>query len=161
VARQYRTRTIPWLLLTTIAIGYIAAINFSLIASAQSSAQEKCAAEAKKTFEDVGREYTAEWNRLQLKVEVVSSDYENHFNAKTNRCLLLIDKTTSLLQEKTNTSFLIDVGDRRIYASYIETGGEVSSCTLMRSARQAKDCKSRDEFEAFVSEYMERQPQGK
>lgn len=159
MARQGRTPSTSWLLPTTIAIGCVAVISFSLTNNAQSSAEEKCAAEAKKTFDELRDAYAAELNRLQLKIEVVSSVYESHLNAKIGKCLVLINKTTSLSQEQSIISYLLDSSERRIYASYVETAGKMLSCTLVR-ARQTKECKSREEFEAFVSDYMEKQTPG-
>ena len=71
------------------------------------------------------------------------------------RCLLLINKNTTMVDELSHTSYLIDT-DRRIYAVYIETNGQVQSCTLIQSARQTTACKRRDEFDAFVSQYLEK-----
>ena len=84
-------------------------ISFSLTNNAQSSAEEKCAAEAKKTFDELRDAYAAELNRLQLKIEVVSSVYESHLNAKIGKCLVLINKTTSLSQEQSIISYLLDL----------------------------------------------------
>ena len=63
--------------------------------------------------------------------------------------------------EQSNTSYLLDTGGRRMYGAYVETAGTMSSCTLIRSAQQVTVCKNGDEFLAFVSDYMEKQMQGK
>jgi hypothetical protein len=131
-----------WLLLTITAIGYIAVVSFSSIANAETADQEKCAADAKRTFEELESAYAAELNQLQLTIEVVSSDYKNHYNSKIDRCMLLINKTTSSLGERSNTSYLLDADERRMYGAYVETAGKMSSCMLIRSVRQVTACKS-------------------
>jgi hypothetical protein len=78
VAHQGRTQTMSWLLLTITAIGYIAVVSFSSIANAETADQEKCGEEAKRTFEELENAYAAELNKLQLTIEVVSSDYKSH-----------------------------------------------------------------------------------
>ena len=92
---------------------------------------------------------------MQLKVEVGLNDYRYYYNSTLKRCLLFINKNTTMVDELSHTSYLIDT-DRRIYAVYIETNGQVQSCTLIQSARQTTACKRRDEFDAFVSQYLEK-----
>src|SRR3974390_917172 len=126
-------------------------------ANAQSpDPQQKCSTEAKKAFEELRREYESEVKGLQLKVDVGSNDYRHYYNSKQKRCLLLVNKSTTMVDELSHTSYLIDT-DRRMYAVYIETNGQVQSCTLIQSPRQTTACKSRDEFDAFVSQYLEKQ----
>jgi hypothetical protein len=48
-----------------------------------------------------------------------------------------------------------------ILALIVETAGRMSSCMLTRGVRRVAACKSRDEFQAFVSDYMEKQMQAK
>jgi hypothetical protein len=142
--------------LITIAAACAIAVVLNPIANAQSpDNQQKCSTEAKTTFEELRREYDAEVKGLQLKVEVGLNDYRHYYNSTLKRCLLLINKNTAMVDELSHTSYLIDT-DRRIYAVYIETNGQVQSCTLIQSARQTTACKRRDEFDAFVSQYLEK-----
>jgi hypothetical protein len=142
--------------LITIAAACAIAAVLNPIANAQSpDNQQKCSTEAKTTFEELRREYDAEVKGLQLKVEVGLNDYRHYYNSTLKRCLLLINKDTAMVDELSHTSYLIDT-DRRIYAVYIETNGQVQSCTLIQSARQTTACKRRDEFDAFVSQYLEK-----
>jgi hypothetical protein len=142
--------------LITIAAACAIAAVLNPIANAQSpDNQQKCSTEAKTTFEELRREYDAEVKGLQLKVEVGLNDYRHYYNSTLKRCLLLINKNTAMVDELSHTSYLIDT-DRRIYAVYIETNGQVQSCTLIQSARQTTACKRRDEFDAFVSQYLEK-----
>ena len=100
--------------------------------------------------------YDAEVRGLQLKVDIGLNDYRHSYNSKLKRCLLLVNKSTTMVDELSLTSYLIDT-DRRMYAVYMETNGQVQSCTLIQSVRQTTACKSRDEFDAFVSQYLEKQ----
>jgi hypothetical protein len=126
-------------------------------ANAQSAdPQQQCSTEAKRAFEELRREYDAGVRGLQLKVDVGLNDYRHYYNSKLKRCLLLVNKNTTMVDELSHTSYLIDT-DRRMYAVYMETNGQVRSRTLMQSVRQTTVCNSRDEFDAFVSRYMEKQ----
>jgi hypothetical protein len=90
-------------------------------ANAQSpDPQQKCATEAKIAFQDLRREYDAEARGLQLKVDVRLNDYRHYYNTKLERCLLVINKNTTMVDELSHTSYLIDT-DRRMYAIYMET----------------------------------------
>jgi len=143
-------------LITITAAACAIAVVLGPIANAQSpDNQQTCSAEAKRTFEELRRDYDAEVKGLQLKVDVVLNDYRHSYNSKLKRCLLLINKTTTMVDELSHTSYLIDT-DRRMYAVYVETNGQVQSCTLIQSARQTTACKRRDEFDAFVSQYLEK-----
>jgi hypothetical protein len=102
------------------------------------------------------RTYDAEVRGLQLKVDVGLSDYRHYYNSTLKRCLLLVNKDTTMVGDLSHTSYLIDT-DRRMYAVYMETNGQIQSCTLIQSARQTTACKSRDEFVAFVSQYLKKQ----
>jgi hypothetical protein len=138
-------------------IGYAVVIAFSPMVRAQSSdLQEKCAMQAKTAFQELGREYAAVLESINVRFEIVSSDYLGRYSTKLNRCLLLIRKTTSLMQELSDTSYLLDANDRKMFALYIETGGKRTLCTLIPTVRQTTPCKSRKEFDAFVSEYIEK-----
>jgi hypothetical protein len=112
--------------------------------------------EAKRAFEELRRTYDAEARGLQLKVDVGLNDYRHYYNSKLKRCLLLVNKNTAMVDDLSHTSYLIDT-DRRMYAVYMETNGQMQSCTLIQSVRQTTACKSRDEFDAFVSGYLEKQ----
>jgi hypothetical protein len=142
-----------------IAIAVVActiAVVFHSTANAQSpDPQQKCLTEAKRAFEELRREYDIEVRGLQLKVDVGLNEYRHYYNSKLKRCLLLVNKNATMVDETAHTSYLIDT-DRRMYAVYMETNGQVQSCTLIQSARQTTACKSRDEFDAFVSRYLEK-----
>jgi hypothetical protein len=144
-------------LIRTAAVGFTIIAAPHLIANAQEpDAQQKCSTEAKRSFEELRREYDAEVRGLQLKVDVGLNDYRHFYNSKLKRCLLLVNKSATMVDELSQTSYLIDT-DRRMYAVYMETNGQLQSCTLIQSVRQTTSCKSREEFDAFVSQYLEKE----
>jgi hypothetical protein len=144
-------------LITIAAVACTIAVALHTIAKAQSpDSLQQCSMEAKRAFDELRREYDAEIKGLQLKVDVGLNDYRYYYNSKLKRCLLLVNKNSTMVDELSHTSYLIDT-DRRMYAVYMETNGQVQSCTLIQSVRQTTACKSRDEFDAFVSQYMEKQ----
>src|SRR5580692_6272584 len=144
-------------LITIATVACTIAIVLHPTANAQSpDPQQQCSTEAKRVFEDLRRTYDAEVRGLQLKVDVGLNDYRHYYNSKLKRCLLLVNKNTTMVDDLSHTSYLIDT-DRRMYAVYMETNGQMQSCTLIQSVRQTTACKSRDEFDAFVSRYLEKQ----
>jgi hypothetical protein len=144
-------------LITIATVACTIAIVLHPTANAQSpDAQQQCSTEAKRAFEELRRTYDAEARGLQLKVDVGLNDYRHYYNSKLKRCLLLVNKNTAMVDDLSHTSYLIDT-DRRMYAVYMETNGQMQSCTLIQSVRQTTACKSRDEFDAFVSGYLEKQ----
>ena len=144
-------------LITIAAIACMIAVVLHPTANAQSpDPQQQCSTDAKRVFEDLRRTYDAEVRGLQLKVDVGLNDYRHYYNSKLKRCLLLVNKNTTMVDDLSHTSYLIDT-DRRMYAVYMETNRQMQSCTLIQSVRQTAACKSRDEFDAFVSQYLEKQ----
>src|SRR6516164_1934045 len=78
-------------------------------ANAQSpNPQQQCSTEAKRGFEELRREYDAEVKGLQLKVDVGLNDYRYYYNSKLKPCLLLVNKNTTMVDELSHTSYLID-----------------------------------------------------
>jgi hypothetical protein len=143
-------------LITIAVVACTIAVVLHSTANAQSpDPQQKCLTEAKRAFEELRREYDIEVRGLQLKVDVGLNEYRHYYNSKSKRCLLLVNKDATMVDEISHTSYLIDT-DRRMYAVYMGTNGQVQSCTLIQSARQTTACKSRNEFDAFVSQYLEK-----
>jgi len=138
------------------AIGAISIVIINLTAHAQAAVSEAgCATEAEKTFQDLGREYAAVLERQNQPYEVVSNDYQSHYSAEARECLLVVHKTTSLLRELSSIFYLIDA-KRQMYALYIDVNGKMETCSLLPSVQEARTCKDRSEFDAFVAAYMER-----
>jgi len=124
--------------------------------------QATCAAQAKKAF--------LEWDAESKKSELfnmepleLSNDYQSHYNTKLKKCLILIESSSWLAKTQTITVYLSDAYERRIYASYIWNSHPTkkywevppSTCELVPSLRNKKTCTSREEFDAFVADYME------
>jgi hypothetical protein len=147
-------------LLTT---GFVAC---GAIASAQSlDVQEQCASQARKAFQELENENRAEYKQ-SASMQRGASDYQNHYNAKLDRCLMLIHRRSFIplsanLSDQQRQSVLVDANERRQYAIYIETQlaaepkPRLDVCELIPGMRLKTVCKSRDEFDAFVAPYME------
>jgi hypothetical protein len=115
-----------------------------------------CAVEARATFEELMREYRNALRSVGIPFEFNSTSYQPYYSAKIGRCLLLIDKTVTVLGEPSTTSYLIEANTRRMYALYVEAKGRMESCTLIPSVETTSDCKDRSQFDAFVSNYTAR-----
>jgi hypothetical protein len=108
--------------------------------------QATCAAQAKRAFQEyptlgmVGR---------------------SHYNAKINRSLILTDNTYADGKYLSNHVNLWDALELRNYASWLsqtetpEYLVEVVTCELTRNFKDKKNCTTREEFDAFIAEYME------
>ena len=84
--------------------------------------------------------------------------YENHFNHKMNKCLILVQSNssmgTSLLRDKT----LLDVNDGKALALWGKTvslGVHDSMVKPILCKLLDKDCQTDEEFDAFVKSYMD------
>jgi hypothetical protein len=127
----------------------------SMVRAQSTDGQTVCTARALSTFQDLGREYRAVLERLNVPFEIKSSDYQAFYSSKIDRCLLTVRKTTSIMRESSDMSYLIDADTRQMYAVYIETDGKMESCSLIPSAQATSTCNDRAEFDAFIREYME------
>ena len=85
----------------------------------------------------------------------------SHYNAKINRCLILTDNTYYDGKYLSNHVNLWDAVELRNYASWLsqtetpEYLVEVVTCELTRNFKDKKNCTNREEFDAFIAEYME------
>jgi len=139
-----------------LAVGVISIVIVDQTAQTQAADSEtRCVTDAEKTFQDLGREYAAVLERLNQPYEIVSNDYQSHYSAKARECLLVVYKTTSLMRELYSVFYLIDA-KRQMYALYIDVDGKMESCSLLPSVQEARTCKDRTEFDAFVAIYMEK-----
>jgi hypothetical protein len=131
--------------------------SLGAIGRAQSAAVETaCAVEARATFEGLMSEYRNVLRSLAIPFEFNSTSYQPYYSAKIGRCLLLVDKTVTILGEPWTTSYLIEANTRRMYALYVEAKGRMDSCTLIPSVETTSVCKDRFEFDAFVNDYTAR-----
>jgi hypothetical protein len=153
-------RKITAVLLTT---GFVAC---GAIARAQSlDVQAQCASQARKAFQELENENRAEYKQ-SASMQRGASDYQNHYNTKLDRCLMLIHRRSFIplsanLSDQQRQTVLVDANERRHYAIYIETQlaaepkPRLDVCELIPGMRLKTVCKSRDEFDAFVAPYME------
>jgi len=133
----------------------ITADTIGLRAGAQSlDLQTTCAARADAAFQELGRESKAVLESLNAPFDITALNYQAHYSSKVARCLLLVRKTLSVMRASSGTSYLIDAGDRRMYALYVDMDGKMESCTLIPSIQDMRTCKDRNEFDAFVAVYM-------
>jgi hypothetical protein len=127
--------------------------------------QERCASKARKAFQELEDENKARYNQSTLTHEAVS-DYQNHYNRKLDRCLMLINRRSVLplsanLSDQQRQSVLVDANERRYYANYIETQlaaetkPKIDMCELMPGMRRKTVCTTREEFDAFAATYLE------
>ena len=136
--------------------GYLAPLLVILLcshASAQSlDNQERCSLQAKKEYDL--------WKADQIRLQLISSEYQSHFNTKISKCLMLL---TADYVGGSNLKFLEDSFERRIYAMYYWSPSSTkkywevppSICELTPSTLGKKNCSSVDEFDSFVATYLE------
>jgi hypothetical protein len=123
--------------------------------------QAMCATQARKAFQEWEQEFRS--GALGKMYVTVSSDYQTHYNTKLQKCLMLIEATRMLGNQSSTSAILTDAYERRIYASYLWISREntkywevsPTNCELVLSLRQKKYCTTREEFDAFVADYME------
>jgi hypothetical protein len=94
---------------------------------------------------------------------LVLADYSSHYNTKHQKCLMLIEATHQLGPTTSTTVLLTDAYERRTYAVYVwmsrtdKKYWEVppTSCELIPSSREKRNCATHEEFDDFVAGYME------
>jgi hypothetical protein len=127
--------------------------------------QERCAAEANNTFQQLKDENDAKYNPSTL-IQKSVDNFQSHYNARLNRCLMLINRVSVLplstnLSNQQRQSVLVDANERRYYATYIETQlaeetkPKIERCELRPTMRTRTVCSTRAEFDAFVAAYLE------
>jgi hypothetical protein len=124
--------------------------------------QERCAMEAKRSFQEIQAHDLAE--QKQVGGQRTSADYQSHYNTKTGKCLMLVE-TTDMLAGGTSstTAYLMDANERRQYATYLWMSRKDKKywevpptvCELDPSLREKQTCKTREEFDGFVAGYLE------
>src|SRR6476660_10051866 len=78
--------------------------------------QARCAAQSKAAFE---RWKMDEANASRgSRVYSIGSDFEDHFNSKLNRCLVLMKGTKVVADKVEISSTLMDAYQQRVYATY-------------------------------------------
>jgi len=115
--------------------------------------QEKCAEQARKTFDDLG-----------YKTQKMAG-YENHYSAKFGKCFILIEDTDTTYAPTIWTHrSLLDAYEGKVYGEYSwhtdkkKKYWEVPPfmCkVVLPSTREDHFCKSDDEFQQLTRTYME------
>ena len=89
-----------------------------------------------------------------------TSDYQSHYNKALNKCFILIKQMSELNGQPVMATELYDAIERRVLASYIQLTKEgkeyLRNCELKPTLQEKETiCGSKQEFDAFVSKYME------
>ncbi len=100
--------------------------------------KEKCATQADKVFRQLGYDLNG------------GGTLQNHFNIRLNKCFMSVG--TSI--KDFSFLFLIDAYEQKGYAELSESRSSFD-CSLTPPAEEKRTCKSRSEYEAFTSNYME------
>ena len=137
----------------------LVSVNFGLHAQTL-DLQERCASLAREAFnEDEARsaEAISAISKSGLKIDVLSSNYQGHYNPKLDRCFMLVSRTwtTSSRGKNGRTTYLVDAIEGRTYAYYQEPEEEKPSCTLYPPFTKVTYCETSAEFNEFVAGYME------
>jgi hypothetical protein len=109
-----------------------------------------CKAQAEKEFQKGGWNDTEAW-------------YQNHYNTKLKKCLMLIESRGRLGAQGTKSLTLPDAYEGRVYATYFWVSDKVKKywevppreCTLIPSFSSKRYCETTEEFDEFVAEYLE------
>ena len=89
-----------------------------------------------------------------------SSDYQSHYNKTLNKCFILVKQMSEVNKHPLMATELYDAIERSVLASYIQLTKEgkeyLLNCELKPTLQEKEAiCKSKLEFDAFVSKYME------
>jgi hypothetical protein len=155
----------------------IAILLVQISANAQTlEQQEKCVAQAERYFQEANAEWDANSKRSEKLFEGMGAretnhikNYQSHYNTKLQKCLVLLERDVYFFDAKLGTgfnaimAFLSDAYERRGYASYVWQSNpgkkywEVSpsGCELIPTLAEQRTCSSREEFDAFVSPYLQ------
>jgi hypothetical protein len=128
--------------------------------------QDRCARQVGKIFYEQGYKDSTV---TRLKGDEpgdwrVTASYESHYDAKLNRCFMLLATEgmgTSNLHFQSRS--LVDISERRSYADYLWTPveGKVDwqtspfLCRLTPDHAEESGCTTLTEFQAFVDRYMQ------
>jgi hypothetical protein len=122
-------------------------------------------AQLRPAFQELENENREKYNPSTL-VQNIASKYQNHYNTKLDRCLLLIRRVLVLplatnLSDQQRQMILIDANEKRPYATFVETQlatemrPRIDKCELAPDIRLKMACSARNDFDAFVARYLE------
>ncbi len=110
--------------------------------------QERCASEARKWFV-----------QQQFGVNDLAS-YENHYNVKSNQCLIAVE--SKFISGKLVLEFnsIVNVLENKKVANYVQQGGggegaRTTHCTVTNDSGEVQQCQSFDEFKKLAVTYMQ------
>jgi hypothetical protein len=144
----------------------------STAASAQSTSldiQARCATLASSTLRDLEREFQEEIKSSLVDTTDSLMGHESHYDSLRKKCFVLFTRTVTfnVVGDTEHAHFsvqtgLIEAPERRYLASYItdqviglqRTEPRQQTCELTPTRREKTLCKTRDEFDAFISSYM-------
>src|ERR1017187_953819 len=140
-----------WILLVATSAAYYFAFALPAIQKEKLATQtaekrleqdQKCSARAKEFFND-----------SQFSEKDSGAWYENHFNSKLNKCLILIQSNTYPGGSMHHYKLLLDVNDGNALGSSEKRSVDLnpSHCEML-----SKECKTEEEFDVFTKSYMER-----
>ena len=131
-----------------VALAIIVTANSALVAQAQSlQEQAACAEQAETAFQD----YVSD---AAPQSKILTRGYQSHYNQKLNKCLILINETFQSDGHAGSSTALLEAFEGHTFASYVFSGKTRADCQLS-PLNKITFCLSRDEFDQFVSKYME------
>jgi hypothetical protein len=139
----------------------IASLSWSSASAQTLEYQAMCAAQAKKAFQEAVAEDKIQSQKFGMTT--LSFDYQSHYNTKIKKCLILTGQTFTAGKQPTTSIHLWDAFERREYATWLWTAHETKkyweqppiSCELIANYQSKRYCKTKEEFDAFVAEFME------
>jgi hypothetical protein len=145
------------------AIAAMTAIVVSWGAGAQSLAvqeglhvlQDKCEFHANLAFREWFEYRKAEARFWDEDLERLTADYHSNYSTRLRHCLMLVEESALSKQGLARVSFIVDITEQREYAFYQADQNEVIVCELKPTVNQETFCKTRDEFDNFVTTYMD------
>lgn len=120
--------------------------------------QEKCAKQAHEEFRRLG------WKEQQATdIGVSQADYTNHYNGHLNRCLVVIEITSTTGNTIWTTKTLSDAFEGKTYGDYLWHTDQVKkywevppvTCSVTLPSGEEKACHSEAEFSDLVKIYMQ------
>lgn len=119
--------------------------------------QAQCATRARATVQEDNSKWVLLNRQGKLGYQTISFEWQNHFNTKIKRCLILATRVTSSGDVTQTTKKLYDAFERRDYGGYLLSTSSATPlfCELPTNDGQKRFCKSQKEFDAVAAEYME------
>jgi hypothetical protein len=107
---------------------------------------------------------TEEFRKKQFGVNDISkktkdgqtiSKYENHYNAKLDKCFYLTRSDTIGKNKVTKVEMLFDVDENKQYGTFTGGNGNSFQICVVFIGKPAQRCSSEDEWRALIKPYME------